>query len=102
MPTDYTASQAMENPKTLFAGYRVPHPLEHNVEIKLQTEEGTTPLQVLQESITRLLELINDTRSQLDSQLENISGDVDMQSFTPSVLNQSHTPRFPGTSTPWY
>jgi DNA-directed RNA polymerase subunit L len=88
--TNAIHSEAMAHPKTLFAGYRVPHPLVHNVEIKLQTEEGTTPFQVLQESIANLIKTVNEAKSQFDHQIENITGDVDMSNeFTP---HQSSTP----------
>ncbi|KAJ3336577.1 DNA-directed RNA polymerase II subunit RPB11-b1 [Gonapodya sp. JEL0774] len=39
--------QLLRNPRVLFAGYRVPHPLEPKVEIKVQTTHQTTPVKVL-------------------------------------------------------
>ena len=36
----------MQDPSVLFAGYRVPHPLKNNIELKVQTDAETTPKKV--------------------------------------------------------
>lgn len=45
----------MENSKVIFAGYKVPHPLEHDFILKIQTTADTSPIAVLQEEINSLL-----------------------------------------------
>ncbi|KXS18431.1 RBP11-like subunits of RNA polymerase [Gonapodya prolifera JEL478] len=47
--------QLLRNPRVLFAGYRVPHPLEQKVEIKVQTVPTTTPVKVMVEDIQAIL-----------------------------------------------
>jgi DNA-directed RNA polymerase II subunit RPB11 len=45
----------LDNPQVIFAGYKMPHPLEHEFLLKVQTTPETTPLQVLQDEINHLL-----------------------------------------------
>ena len=44
----------LEHKQVLFAGYRVPHPLEHRIEIKIQTTHDTTPRNALMDSVIHL------------------------------------------------
>lgn len=34
------ATQLLHDPKVLYAGYKVPHPLENHIELKIQTTTG--------------------------------------------------------------
>ncbi|EGC29943.1 hypothetical protein DICPUDRAFT_90278 [Dictyostelium purpureum] len=43
--------QLVADPDIIFAGYRMPHPLEHNVNIRIQTNQNTTPLDSIKKSI---------------------------------------------------
>jgi DNA-directed RNA polymerase II subunit RPB11 len=45
----------LDNPQVIFAGYKMPHPLEHEFVLKVQTTKDTTPLQVLKDEISNLL-----------------------------------------------
>ena len=50
-------SQLLKNPHVIFAGYIMPHPLEHVCQVKVQTTGGEyTPKAVFQEAISDLLE----------------------------------------------
>lgn len=49
----------LDNPQVIFAGYKMPHPLEHEFVLKIQTTADTTPLQVLQDEIYHLIADIN-------------------------------------------
>lgn len=51
--------QLLENPKVLFAGYKMPHPLEHQFVLKIQTTADTTPLQVLQSEMNQIITQLN-------------------------------------------
>ena len=44
----------LAHPQVLFAGYKLPHPLEHRIEVKIQTTHDTTPRRVLMESVDSL------------------------------------------------
>ncbi|KAJ3324970.1 DNA-directed RNA polymerase II core subunit [Boothiomyces sp. JEL0866] len=45
----------LDNPKVIFAGYKMPHPLEHDILLKIQTTADTTPIQVLQDELNNLI-----------------------------------------------
>lgn len=45
-----------KHPKVLFAGYRVPHPLEHHFVLKVQTDSTLSPLDALQQTVNGLLQ----------------------------------------------
>lgn len=38
-----TVSQLLKDPQVLFAGYKVPHPLEHKIVIRVQTTPDYSP-----------------------------------------------------------
>ena len=46
----------MSNPKILFAGYKVPHPLLHELVIKVRTDGEVQPIEAMVNSIDNLLE----------------------------------------------
>jgi DNA-directed RNA polymerase II subunit RPB11 len=45
----------MKDPQVLFAGYKVPHPLEHKFVVRIQTSADYTPAEALTNAITDLL-----------------------------------------------
>lgn len=47
--------QLLKDPQVLFAGYKNPHPLEHNIILRVQTTADTTPADVLTAAITDLV-----------------------------------------------
>ncbi|KAI8370465.1 DNA-directed RNA polymerase [Radiomyces spectabilis] len=59
-------AQLLKDPRVLFAGYKVPHPLEHNFVIKVQTTTGTTPGKVLKEATSELISELNALRNKFD------------------------------------
>jgi len=61
-------SQLLLNPSVLFAGYRVPHPLETNIELRLQTDSTTTPRAALQRACSDLILLTRKLKSQFAEQ----------------------------------
>ncbi|TRY50540.1 RNA polymerase II Rpb3/Rpb11 [Cryptosporidium tyzzeri] len=44
-------TQLLRDPNVIFAGYKVPHPLEPLVQIRIQTRENTTPFVAIQNAI---------------------------------------------------
>ncbi|XP_077297917.1 DNA-directed RNA polymerase II subunit RPB11 [Arctopsyche grandis] len=48
-------NQLLKDPKVLFAGYKVPHPLEHKFVIRIQTTSDYTPQDALTNAITDLI-----------------------------------------------
>ncbi|KAI8069599.1 DNA-directed RNA polymerase [Gongronella butleri] len=59
-------AQLLKDPRVLFAGYKVPHPLEHNFLIKIQTTPGTTPGQALSEATAELIKEINTLKNKFE------------------------------------
>ena len=45
----------LAQPGVLFCGYKVPHPLEPRVLVKIQTDGSLTPAEVLQQACTKLI-----------------------------------------------
>ncbi|KAI9489310.1 DNA-directed RNA polymerase [Zychaea mexicana] len=59
-------TQLLKDPRVLFAGYKVPHPLEHNFLIKVQTVPGTAPGQALKDATSELISEINTLKNKFD------------------------------------
>lgn len=51
----YIFSQLLKDPNVLFAGYKVPHPLEHKFVLRIQTTSDYSPQEALMNSITDLI-----------------------------------------------
>lgn len=48
-------SQLLKDPQVLFAGYKVPHPLEHKIIIRVQTTPDYSPQEAFTNAITDLI-----------------------------------------------
>ncbi|KAI9012156.1 DNA-directed RNA polymerase [Phycomyces nitens] len=59
-------AQLLKDPRVLFAGYKVPHPLEHNFLIKVQTVPGTAPGEALKDATSELISEINALKNKFD------------------------------------
>jgi DNA-directed RNA polymerase II subunit RPB11 len=58
--------QLLKDPRVLFAGYKVPHPLEHNFVLKIQTAPDTTPEIALGDAITELIQEIGQLKNKFE------------------------------------
>lgn len=47
--------QLLKDPNVLFAGYKNPHPLDHNIVLRIQTTSDYTPQESLMNAITDLI-----------------------------------------------
>lgn len=47
--------QLLRDPQVLFAGYKVPHPLEHNFVLRVQTTPDYSPQEAFTNAITDLI-----------------------------------------------
>ncbi|KAJ3089657.1 DNA-directed RNA polymerase II subunit RPB11-a [Quaeritorhiza haematococci] len=61
--------QLLKNPKVLFAGYKMPHPLEHTFVLKVQTTPDTTPLEVLQHELDALISEVSNIKLKFENEL---------------------------------
>ncbi|EPZ33935.1 RBP11-like subunits of RNA polymerase [Rozella allomycis CSF55] len=62
-------SELLKDPDVLFAGYRVPHPLVHNVELKLQVTNKTTPVDAMKKVIRKAIGDVVDLEDQLKKEM---------------------------------
>lgn len=62
-----------QHPQVLFAGYRVPHPLEHSFELRVQCERpeagGLRPVDAVQQVITQLMTQVTSLENALKNEL---------------------------------
>ncbi|KAJ1722506.1 DNA-directed RNA polymerase II core subunit [Coemansia biformis] len=66
----------LQHPQVLFAAYRMPHPLEYYVELKVQTTARTTPVDVVKEAIESLMLEYGNIRSAFDNELFRMDASV--------------------------
>ncbi|UYV68257.1 POLR2J [Cordylochernes scorpioides] len=52
-------AQLMKDPNVLFAGYKVPHPLEHKIVLRVQTSPDYSPQEALTNAITDIISEIS-------------------------------------------
>ncbi|KAJ3333541.1 DNA-directed RNA polymerase II subunit RPB11-a [Blyttiomyces sp. JEL0837] len=74
--------QLLKNPRVLFAGYKVPHPLEHSFVLKVQTTPDTNPMEVLQSEINNLINEVSTIKLKFENQLtlHGIEGNAEADS----------------------
>jgi len=74
-------SQLLLLPHVLFAGYKVPHPLEPRFIIKIQTDSESTPIQAVQEACKGLILTLTKMREALQegfAEARALGGAADM------------------------
>jgi DNA-directed RNA polymerase II subunit RPB11 len=64
--------QLLLDPTVLFAGYKVPHPLENNITLKIQTDERSNPADALKRACTLLIQQTAVVKKQWVEQAKNI------------------------------
>nr|VZI20008.1 unnamed protein product [Spirometra erinaceieuropaei] len=62
--------QLLKDPRVLFAGYKVPHPLEHRIVLRVQTTPSITPLEVFSSAIKDLISEISNIEEQFRSAIK--------------------------------
>ena len=68
--------QLLQDQRVLFAGYRIPHPLLHELVIKVRTNGKATPTQCLLDALDILSA---DTKAMADAFLQKVSALKDKQ-----------------------
>ena len=58
----------------VFAGYRIPHPLEYQMVIKVQTNGRKTPIETVQGALHDLGAEVADIRSKFQAELTRFEG----------------------------
>ena len=61
-------SQLLATPSILFAGYKVPHPLEPYFVLKIQTDGSITPTEALEQAGNSLLKLMSDLQAKFKAE----------------------------------
>ncbi|CCM03290.1 uncharacterized protein FIBRA_05418 [Fibroporia radiculosa] len=51
-------AQLLSMPQVLFAGYKVPHPLQPHFLIKIQTDGTATPTEILEQACNKLIQMM--------------------------------------------
>lgn len=59
--------ELMNNPAVLFAGYRIPHPLEFDLHFRVQTDGSITPAQAVVNAIDKLEKDITELEDKMRS-----------------------------------
>ncbi|OMJ87617.1 hypothetical protein SteCoe_10617 [Stentor coeruleus] len=65
--------QLLQDDKVRFAGYKAPHPLEHRIQIRIQTNGQITPHQALMDSLSALTMTFKGLQTQFEKQTKTMS-----------------------------
>ena len=72
--------QLLEDPAVAFAAYKIPHPLEHRLQIKVKTSSNaTTPAGVYNAAIDSLKSEIKSIKEQFQDRVREQCQDVDFE-----------------------
>lgn len=66
--------QLHRDKNVIFAGYRIPHPLEYQMVVKIQTNGKKTPIKAMQTALQDLGEEVSDIRNKFQEQLNSYNG----------------------------
>ncbi|KDD76855.1 hypothetical protein H632_c85p0 [Helicosporidium sp. ATCC 50920] len=64
--------RALEDKNVVFTGYKVPHPLEYQMLVKILTNGKKSPIQVMQESLQHISSTVHSIHSQFESEAQRI------------------------------
>jgi len=67
----------LRDPDVLFSGYKMPHPLEHCIVVKIQTRKTSTPYHAIDNALTDLIAEVDSIEVAFKEQLrskENLGG----------------------------
>ena len=67
-----TIRQLLLDPTVLFAGYKVPHPLENKIELRIQCDERSNPTKALKQACLLLIGQAKAVKQQFQEQARNI------------------------------
>ena len=67
-----TSRQLLLDPTVLFAGYKVPHPLENKIELRIQCDEKSNPPDALKRACTLLISQAITVKKDFMDQARNI------------------------------
>jgi len=62
--------QLLRDEQVMFAGYKIPHPLEHRMEIRVQTASGTTPNDATRRASQEIVKEVNRMKVKFDDALK--------------------------------
>ncbi|WVQ78109.1 hypothetical protein IAT38_000190 [Cryptococcus sp. DSM 104549] len=65
-------AQLLLDPTVLFAGYKVPHPLDNDIILKIQTDERSNPADALKRACNLLIRQTVNIKAQFQQQAKNI------------------------------
>jgi len=65
--------QLLQDDRVRFAGYKAPHPLEHKIEVKVQTNGEITPHQAVMEALQTLSSTFKGLQVQFEKNLKSMS-----------------------------
>jgi DNA-directed RNA polymerase II subunit RPB11 len=68
-----TRMQLLQDERVRFAGYKAPHPLEHRIQVRIQTNGQITPHQALTESLGSLSTTLKSLQSQFEKQIKTMT-----------------------------
>lgn len=61
--------QLLKDSRVLFAGYKMPHPMEHNFRLRIQTKGECSPQDALNDAINALILEVNKMEDQFADQV---------------------------------
>ena len=75
--------QLLSYPTVLFAGYKVPHPLQPHFLLKIQTDGSITPAAILEKACTDLIGMVATLESKFKREftMNNVEGGVQEDAY---------------------
>lgn len=68
--------ELLRNPEVLFAGYKVPHPLDHMLELRIQTTPKSSPDKALADACNNLQKEADSMLTQFTNGVKKLRGDI--------------------------
>lgn len=65
-------SQLLRDEHVIFSGYRIPHPLEHRMVVRVQTDGQKTPLVAMQESLAHINLQVQSLHGQFQQEVQRV------------------------------
>eukprot|EP00158_Paraphelidium_tribonemae_P000603 Partr_v1_DN22927_c0_g1_i1_m42405 putative dna-directed RNA polymerase II len=67
-------AQLMNHRSVLFSGYRMPHPLKPEIEVKVQTKKESTPAKAMGDALNSLIVELGTLKAQFEKDVARVKG----------------------------
>eukprot|EP00921_Rhytidocystis_pertsovi_P002356 GHVQ01004028.1.p1 GENE.GHVQ01004028.1~~GHVQ01004028.1.p1 ORF type:complete len:154 (-),score=31.26 GHVQ01004028.1:1089-1550(-) len=81
-------TELLKDTSIRFAGYRSPHPLDRKIELRVQTEDDTSPVRAVEKALGQIRHDVMRLQEEFDRSLQEYKSDTNQEQKNASASNR--------------